>query len=193
MLFRSTHTRQPRGPDDQRIETENPSKAGSLLMFRDSFGNSLYPFMAEEYGRALFSRSMPYQLGLLEQTGADTVVVELVERNLDYLAVRAPVFPAPERQLAGAPPQGQGEGRLALSSDYPLEGFLRLEGALPLADAGSPIYVRLGGTLYEASPAGGDWDKGIPFTLYVPQSASLDAPQALCMQQGVLCALPLIQ
>ena len=30
---------------------------------------------------------------LLEETGADTVVIELVERNLDDLVRRAPVFP----------------------------------------------------------------------------------------------------
>ena len=46
--FTFTYVRQPRGPDDQRIETENPSKTGSLLMYRDSFGNDLYPLMAED-------------------------------------------------------------------------------------------------------------------------------------------------
>ncbi len=191
--FTFTHTRNPRGPDDQRIETENPSKAGSLLMFRDSFGNNLYPFMAEEFGKALFSRSMPWQLNLLDQTGADTVVIELVERNLDYLATRAPVLPAPERQLIGVPPQGQGEGRIAVAGDgsYPLEGYVCLEGALSDTDQDSPIYVRLGDCLYEASPAGEDWSKEIPFTLYVPQENLGETVSVLCMQQGALCSLPL--
>lgn len=185
------HIRQPRGPDDQRIETENPDLEGSLLMFRDSFGNNLYPLMAQQFGRALFSRSMPLQLSLLEQSGADTVIVELVERNLDYLAVYAPIFPAPERLLTGTPPQGLGQGQFSLSSQHPLEGYLRLEGLLPQADNSSPIYIQLGKALYEASPAGGEWDKGIPFTLYVPQGTDLESACAICVQQGTLCILPL--
>lgn len=189
--FTFTYVRQPRGPDDQRIETENPSKTGSLLMYRDSFGNNLYPLMAEEFGQALFSRSMPCQLNLLDQTGADTVIFELVERNLDYLAIHAPVFPAPERLLTGTPPTGEGTGLALISERHPLEGYLRLEGAVHEADRDSPIYIRLGEALYEATPAGEDWDGGSPFTLYVPREASLKDGSLLCIQQGELRALPL--
>lgn len=189
--FTFTYLRTPRGPDDQRIETENPSKTGSLLLYRDSFGNNLYPFLAEEYRRALFSRSMPWQLSLVDQSEADTVVIELVERNLDYLATRAPIFPAPERLLSGAVPQGTGQGWVAPSEKHPLEGYVRLEGLLSQADSDSPIYIQLGDGLYEATPAGDGWDKGIPFTLYVPQGVPLTSASALCMQRGTLCALPL--
>lgn len=188
--FTFSHTRQPRGPDDQRIETSHEAKTGSLLMFRDSFGNSLYPFLAEEYGSALFSRSMPYQLTLLDQCKADTVLIELVERNLDYLSTRAPVFPAPERLLTGGtPPQGRGTVSLTPSDANPLAGFTRLEGLItgPVDDS-SPVYVQLGDRLYEASPVGMDWSEGSPFVLYVPQ----DGPQrgrVLYLQEGELCAL----
>lgn len=188
--FTFSYARQPRGPDDQRIETSHAAKTGGLLMFRDSFGNSLYPFLAEEYGSALFSRSMPYQLTLLDQCGADTVLVELVERNLDYLSTRAPVFPAPERLFTGGtPPSGEGTVRLTASDVSPLAGFTRLEGLLTgPVDDGSPIYVQLGDRLYEASPVGMDWSEGSPFVLYVPQ----DGPQrgrVLYLQGGELRAL----
>lgn len=189
--FTFTYIRPPRSPEDQRIETENPSKTGSLLLFRDSFGNSLYPFLAEEFSHALFSRSMPWQLELLDQSGADTVVIELVERNLDYISTRAPILPAPERLLSGTVPQGMGQGWASPSEKHPLEGYVRLEGWLTQADGDSPVYVRLGDTLYEASPAGGDWSKGIPFIAYVPQSISMDGASVLCTQQGALCALAL--
>ena len=53
---------------------------GSLLMFRDSFGNNLYPYLADSFDAALFSRSMPYRLDLVSQREADYVVAELVER-----------------------------------------------------------------------------------------------------------------
>lgn len=69
----------------------------SLLMFRDSFGNLLYPYMADSFDAALFSRSMPYRPDLTVQREADFVVAELVERNLRYLIQNVPVMPAPSR------------------------------------------------------------------------------------------------
>lgn len=72
---------------------------GSLLMFRDSFGNNLYPYLADSFDAALFSRSMPYRLDLVSRREADCVVAELVERNLRYLIQNVPVMPAPAREL----------------------------------------------------------------------------------------------
>ena len=70
---------------------------GSLLMFRDSFGSLLYPYLADSFDAALFSRSMPYRLDLVSQREADFVAAELVERNLRYLIQNVPVMPAPSR------------------------------------------------------------------------------------------------
>ena len=78
-------------------------------MFRDSFGNLLHTFLADAYGQAAFSRAMPYTMSLLDQTGADTVLIEIVERNLDWWATQAPIFPAPERVLTGTPPPGEAQ------------------------------------------------------------------------------------
>jgi len=72
---------------------------GSLLMFRDSFGNQLYPYLADSFNAALFSRSVPYRLDLIAQREADFVVAELVERNLRYLIQNVPLMPAPRREL----------------------------------------------------------------------------------------------
>jgi len=154
--FTFTYVRPIRSAEDQRIQTEAAGRTGSLLMFRDSFGNTLYPFMAEEYGRALFSRSMPYQMSLLEETGADTVVIELVERNLDYLAHRAPIFPAPQRLLTGEPGAGEAAARLTAAEDGKLEGYVRLEGA----------------------------EGELPFTLYVPSGSALDDVRVLYLLDG---------
>lgn len=174
-----------RGPEDLRIQTECPGQAGSLLMFRDSFGNTLYPFMASSFGQAVFSRSMPWQMTLLDETGADTVVIELVERNLDYLAQRAPIFPAPQRGLTGTPPVGEASARVSALEDGSLAGYLRLEGGLSgPVDADSPIYVQLGGALYEASPAGESGEDEYPFTLYVPAGPALDDIRVLYLLDG---------
>ena len=186
--FTFTYVRPIRSAEDQRIETENPSQTGRLLMFRDSFGNTLYPFLAEEYGHAMFSRAMPYQMALLEETGADTVLIELVERNLNYLLERAPVFPAPQRQIAGSPAVGNASARLAVPEKQDLPGYRRLEGELSgQTDVNSPLYVWLGESLYEASLAGTAEGGGQPFTLYVPEDLPLDGAQVLYLLDGQVC------
>ena len=81
--------------EDIRISTENPRGDGSLFMFRDSFANALLPFMAQTFETAVFSRETPYNL--CEAVQYDTVVLEIVERNLQNLLKTAPVMPAPER------------------------------------------------------------------------------------------------
>ena len=77
-------------PDSITLLTESDN-SGSLLVYRDSFGNLLYPYLADSYGTVRFSRSTGYDLTL----EADHIVVELVERNLDYLITYLPVMPSP--------------------------------------------------------------------------------------------------
>ncbi len=67
---------------DPKITTVNPVKEGSLVMFRDSFGNALLPFMADAYSSAYFSRGVPYQMSEVDEKNADTVIVERAERFL---------------------------------------------------------------------------------------------------------------
>lgn len=121
---------------------------GSLLMFRDSFGNNLYPYLADSFDAALFSRSMPYRLDLVSQREADYVVAELVERNLRYLIQNVPLMPAPCRgaeKPEGFTVYGSGVSFDAeLSEDLPgyalVTGPSVLEGQeIPMAD--SPALV----------------------------------------------------
>ncbi len=173
--------------EDQYIETQNPLKSGSLFMFRDSFGNALYPFLADAYGHCIFSRAMPYQLSLLDASDADTIIIEIVERNLDWLATRAPIFPAPLRILSQMPPIGQAEAAFSITDDGMLEGYLQLTGTLSgKVDAHSPIYIQLDDMLYEASPAG---QGEIPFTAYVPRAAYQQAA-VLYFADGILYQTP---
>ena len=70
--------------EDVWIQTESPGKTGSLLMFRDSFGNTLSPLIAEEYGQAAFSKDTVYHLdSRIDACQPDTVLFEIVERNLE--------------------------------------------------------------------------------------------------------------
>lgn len=70
--------------EDVWIQTESPEKTGNLLMFRDSFGNTLSPLIAEEYGQAAFSKDTVYHLdSRIEACQPETVLFEIVERNLE--------------------------------------------------------------------------------------------------------------
>lgn len=73
------------GVDDLYISTENTDRdiEGSVLMFRDSFGNSLHCFFAADFKEAEFSRALPYDITLAE--GKNLVVIEIVERNIPNL------------------------------------------------------------------------------------------------------------
>ena len=133
---------------------------GSLLMFRDSFGNNFYPYLADSFDAALFSRSMPYRLDLVSQREADCVAAELVERNLRYLIQNVPVMPAPCR--GAEKPEGftvYGSGvnfDLEPSEDLPGYTLAAFSPALsfrdfPVPDADSPMLVSASdGNYYEA-------------------------------------------
>ena len=131
---------------------------GSLVMFRDSFGNNLYPYLADSFGAALFSRSMPYRLDLVAQREADYVAAELVERNLRYLIQNVPVMPAPGRGTEK--PEGftvYGSGvNFDVEPSEDLPGYVLVTGPTALAgrelpEADSPVLVSASdGTYYEA-------------------------------------------
>lgn len=64
------------------IETVS-SGDGKLFCWRDSFGVSLFPYLADAYESATFSRETDFSA---DKTGdADTVILEIVERNLGNL------------------------------------------------------------------------------------------------------------
>lgn len=80
---------------DSWVVTSSKDGQGSVLMFRDSFGNSLLPFWASSYKQGVFSKLIPYNLPMLAECKADTVVIERAERHLSYLAEKPPIMPNP--------------------------------------------------------------------------------------------------
>lgn len=86
--------------EDAWIETVNDNGNNSLLMFRDSFGNTLLPLMADVFEHAYFSKAVPYGLGkYMEQYNPEYVVIEKVERNISDFAYDPPVVTGPEIKL----------------------------------------------------------------------------------------------
>ena len=75
-----------RGLDDLNIETASDNGNGKrILLYRDSFGRAMIPYMAEQFDYCIFNRSTPYDLSLIAETECDYVVIEIVERNISDL------------------------------------------------------------------------------------------------------------
>lgn len=165
-----------RSADDITIHTENPGATGSIFVYRDSFGINLHPFLAQSYQNACFSRNMPYRLNAVKEEQPDVLLVEIVERNLNWLLERAPEMPAPERQ--DVTPTGQGEAISVTRKDGNLEGYFCISGDLgqQTPDEQSPVYITAQGSTYEASPCG---EGEQPFTAYLPEELR---EQPLCVE-----------
>lgn len=73
--------------DQLEIKTTNKSKSGSVLVFRDSFGSALYPFISESYNNAIFTRKTPYSIDKIiechTESPLDTVIIVMAERNVN--------------------------------------------------------------------------------------------------------------
>lgn len=160
--------------EDVLITTRNDGADGSLLMFRDSFTNALLPFLAQNFGSAKFSRAVPYSLGELETAAYDTVVIEIVERNLRNLLQSAPVMPAPGRTLTTEPKEAEG----AVLRTRDTGGYRHFYGAVGEPADAEHLYLRLSnGTevryveafpLYEASLLKDSGAEGAGFSAYIP-------------------------
>lgn len=163
---------------DPKITTVNPVKSGSLVMYRDSFGNALLPFMADAYANAYFSRGIPYQLSDIDTTGADTVVVERAERFLPEMAVSAPVMAGPAVVPESLLNQDAEDGATDLASKT-VGNMVQITGRIKpeYLDTDTQIYLRINQAgVYEAFPVDvkledGTLDDG-GFCLYL-YSASL--------------------
>ncbi|MDO4459492.1 MAG: hypothetical protein Q4C42_05340 [Clostridia bacterium] len=156
-------------PTAMNYITENSSEEHSLLMFRDSFGNAIAPLLAEDYGKAVFKRAVPYDLTQIAMNKSDKVVLEIVERNVENLAKFGAKFPAFERSVSAVKSND--------SLSFNCEGvqdmaLIKISGNIACeADLSSRIYVKVNSKVYEAMQCGEN-SEGENFTLYVPNDQS---------------------
>lgn len=134
-------------PDSITIDTAADGE-GSLLMFRDSFGELLYPFMAEGFASARFSRQAAYDLTTAEELSSTAIVIELVERNLSWLYEQYASFPAPERSPDHS--SAVQTGAASIGTDTAFDGYHRVSGVISgEVDVDSPVYIEYNGRCYE--------------------------------------------
>ena len=179
--FKYQYTSVFRGLDDVEISTVCDGKINSLLMYRDSYGEAVLPYLAECFGTAQFSRAVPYKTESIGNGGADTVILEIVERNIPNLQKYAPVMPAP---AVPAPDLSTA----VVCGDYTLESvqygnYLHIFGELGeefFSGDSTSIYVSVDGISYEAFNAFEDKllnregefsDRG--FSMYIPYTEGI--------------------
>lgn len=86
--------------EDEWLMTKNKNGKKSLLMFRDSFGNTLIPFLSNAFGKAYYSKDATYNIEkLMDQYSPEYVIAEKVERNISEYAKTPSVMAAPERSV----------------------------------------------------------------------------------------------
>lgn len=94
--FNYTYQGHYRDADDITINTinSNANNTDSLLMFRDSFGEAIIPYLSQNFQMARYSRARPYPLYNLEMNDFDVVIMEIVERNISWIQKEAPMHGA---------------------------------------------------------------------------------------------------
>ena len=158
----------PNGGNAITIKTSCDGGSGGLMCWRDSFGIALYPYLAQSFVAATFSRSADYNLTLADS--ADTVIIELVERNLSNILSREPTFPAPVREL----PSAASLGTIAVDYDEAksgaMAGYVRVSGELwaDMLDSGGHVYIAAGDTAYEAYVCVSSGSDSLRFFAWIP-------------------------
>lgn len=129
-------------PDAPNVHTENDAGTGSLMMYRDSFGEGLLPYLAETFHTGWFTQVWPCVMNDINETDADVVLLEKVERNLIDLAIRPAIMRPPEARLGAC-------SRIisASSAEFRQEGTLvQIHGSIDpdLLKIDTPVYIAVG-------------------------------------------------
>ena len=129
--------------EDDFIRTVCPSGSQNLLMYRDSFGNSLLPYMAEAFSQATFSKQVPYPMTDLINSSPDIVIVEKVERHLPTLGSVPPLMSGLRRTLSEEPVPAESDTAVRLTKEG---SYWKLTGVADekYLDTDSRIFVEVG-------------------------------------------------
>lgn len=88
-----TYEKEDATVEDGWIVTKNPAGKRDLLMFRDSFANTLIPFFSNEFANAYYSKGEPNAMeSLVEAYDPDCVVIQKVERNISKYLDSPPIL-----------------------------------------------------------------------------------------------------
>lgn len=173
---------------DGWIQAINPSREDTLMMYRDSFGNALVPFFAQEYLNAYFDRGEPYDMTKVTSLAADTVILVRAERFLEHLTGIPPVLPVPAQAVDAQVTQTEEDHLLMFSKQLlSADTICRIEGAVEpeLLEEDTQIFVQVGeqtDTFYEAYPC----DR----TQTIPAASAQESAKQVQLESGFVLNLP---
>lgn len=139
--------------EDPWIETEGGTGNGTLLMFRDSFGNTLLPLIADQFEKAWFTKEVPYGLeSLMEQYHPDTVIFEKVERNLSEYISMPPIISGVETEISRIEESVESHAEISVKSLDHDFNYYKISGKVDeeLLGDETDILVRINDTYYKA-------------------------------------------
>ena len=145
--------------EDGWIETAGPSGTKTLLMFRDSFGNTLIPLIANAFEHGYFTKESPYRLEkTVNEQNPDIVIIERVERSLREFITEPPILSAPVLSDTVSASEEITEDNASLTREENLYDpeFLQLSGTVQssLLESGTDILLRVNGTVVDAYETG---------------------------------------
>lgn len=84
-----------RSTSDMLIRTHSEANDLRVLMLRDSFGDNLFSYLANNVGLLVYTRQLSLDMAMIEGDAIGHVVLEVVERNLPALLNDFPALQAP--------------------------------------------------------------------------------------------------
>jgi len=173
------YTGDARAVTDDFIEATGAGE-GVVLVFRDSFGDSLLPYMAAGTERSYFSKLIPYNSLQVVDLQAGYVLVERAERHLNYLAETAPIALSPAVKLNASSARDERDSERNTTIETGTNGSLVsisgvIDPGFPLA-ASAKIYVGIEGTqadgmFFEAFGTSPDeLHRGGGYLIYLPDT-----------------------
>ena len=128
--------------EDNFVKTTNPYKEGTVMVFRDSYGNSWSQFVAQEYNKGYFSRESGYNISYLDEYQCDTLIIEITERHLSSLQQYPPILSAPIREISEKPKTVKNDVTM---ETYDFGNYIKVNGSLDknYTDSNSKVYIKV--------------------------------------------------
>ena len=160
--------------EDMRIETENAGATGTLVMFRDSFGNALVPLVANQFAQATFTKETVYALERqITEHAPECILFEKAERSMDEFLTMPPFFSAMEIEMPRAQATEEMEPNVEMATlEYDIN-YYKITGSVESRFLGknTDFLVQVNETCYEAMHTGED-----SFALYLRKDAVPSPP-----------------
>lgn len=154
--------------EDGLVTTKSKEGSDNLLMFRDSFANTLIPFFSTQFGSATYSKGQPNEVDALLNDKTDYVVMEIAERNISWYGTNPPLMTGPEVIVEKAKKDKKAEGEINIQSSENDTEYFKIYGSVCTKSENDDRYfVTVNDKTYEAFTTfeNGVSDNG--FVLYI--------------------------